>query len=65
MATYPKNNNPVCPYSGNDCNSQDMDGYTDCRNCPDYGNGVRATGAMPGLEAILKDIKSLLKTKKS
>ena len=53
------NGNPICPYTRNNCNSQDMDGYTDCRNCPDYGNGVRATGATPILGSIIEFFKSL------
>jgi len=52
--TYPINGNPICPFTRKDCNIQDMDGYTDCSNCADYGNGVRATGNMPLLGSFLR-----------
>lgn len=59
--TYPINGNPICPYSRNECNNQDMDGYTDCSNCSDYCNGVRATGEMPFLNWLSTKIKNYFK----
>lgn len=53
------NSNPICPYTRNDCNNQDMNGYTDCSNCPGYGNEVRATGATPILGSVIEFFKSL------
>ena len=58
--TYPINGNPICPFIRRDCNIQDMDGYTDCSNCTDYGNGGRATGSMPLLGKLFKIIKNIL-----
>ena len=55
--TYPIRGNPICPYSKKDCNIQDMDGYTDCSNCPNYGNGTRATGELPILGWIIERLK--------
>lgn len=49
--------NPICPYTKKDCNGQDLDGYTDCKDCSNYGNGVRATGGMPGLEWLINIFK--------
>ena len=57
--TYPKNGNPICPYTKKDCTLQDMDGYTNCSNCSDYGNGVRATGDMPISGWLITMIKKL------
>lgn len=56
--TY-SNRNPICPYSKKDCSFQDMDGYTNCSNCSSYGNGVRATGALPILGWIITKLKNL------
>ena len=42
--SYSTNGNPICPFSKRDCNIQDMDGYTDCTNCSEYGNGASSTG---------------------
>lgn len=55
------NKNPICPYTRKDCEKQDLDGHTNCKGCPDYGNGVRATGAMPCLEWLVNGIKKLFK----
>ena len=57
--TYPKNGNPICPYSKKDCNLQDMDNYTNCSECSEYGNGARATGEMQILNWFIKIIKKL------
>jgi len=57
---YPLNGSPICPMDREICNSQDMDGYTECGSCQRYCNGVRKTGGMPGLELIYKSIKTLI-----
>ena len=59
--TYPKNGNPICLYDKQNCNEQDMDGYTDCTNCSRYGNGVKATGGMPVLEQLYNFFKRIFK----
>lgn len=61
MKIYPKNGNPICPYSREDCVHQDMDGYTDCTHCQHYCNGVKATGGMPIVMTIYKKICSFFK----
>lgn len=55
-----KSTNPICPADLIEC-TPDMDGCLDCSKCPRYCNGVRATGAMSGLEWIYNWIKKLLK----
>lgn len=55
-----KTHNPICPFDKQEC-APDMDGYLDCSKCPRYCNGVRATGAMPGLEWIYNSIKKLFR----
>lgn len=66
----PKNeargNNPICPFDLMDCSPNlmgfsEMDGYLNCSDCPRYCNGVRATGAMPNLEAAVKAVKNVSK----
>lgn len=45
-----------CPYDNKGCDGVDTSGMTkiDCKNCYRYNNGVRATGATPVLEWILR-----------
>ena len=53
-----------CPYNEFSCvhiNTCGMSVDKPCAECDHYHNGVRATGAMPGLEAVYKGIKSLFK----
>jgi len=52
-----KEKNPKCPYSKNDC--IDVTDDMDCKVCHEYGNGVRATGAMPILSWILNLVNRL------
>jgi len=51
-----QNNNPICPYTKNECISFITDNLN-CKMCSEYGNGVRATGATPFLGWILKKLK--------
>lgn len=59
--TYPKNGNPICPYSKKECYNQDLDGYTDCNNCSSYGNGVYATGSSHTLHFIVEYFRKIIK----
>jgi len=60
---YPPNGNPICPMDSKVCDSQDMDCYTDCSNCPRWCNGVRETGGMPLLNEIYQYFKKSWKRK--
>jgi len=51
--------NPICPHDLQDCNHFDIDGHLDCKACPRYADGVRATGAMPGAELTYNFFKGL------
>ena len=51
---YHSDQNPICPYTKQHCDRQDLDGYTNCQQCANYGNGVRATGAMTLADDIQK-----------
>ena len=54
----------ICKYTGQPCPYIDTSGMTQektCGQCSESGNETRATGAMPGLEWIYKQIKKLIK----
>lgn len=53
-----------CPYNEFSCvhiNTCGMDAERSCSECDQRFHGVRATGAMPGLEAVYDGIKKLIK----
>lgn len=59
-----KNNNPICPDDLQECNGfsdMHLGGKVNCYDCPRHHHGVRATGAMPGLEQMYNAIKKLIK----
>ncbi len=60
---YHSDQNPICPYTKQHCDRQDLDGYTNCQQCANYGNGVRATGAMTLADDIQKCFSAFNKTR--
>lgn len=58
LKTKPKDSNsPICPYDLMECTAFDsLECKADCATCPRYGNGVRATGAMPMLESVFQHL---------
>lgn len=53
-----------CPYNEFSCvhvNTCGMSVDKACSECEHYHNGVRATSAMPGLEAVYHGVKKLIK----
>jgi len=45
----------ICPYSGLDCsemNSLELKQNLDCKNCKNFDDGIRATGAIPDLSFL-------------
>jgi hypothetical protein len=51
----------ICVYDDMACTGVDTSGMDKipCEDCPHFHNGVRKTGAMPGLEWFYNQIKKL------
>jgi len=57
-----------CPYNDFSClyiSTCGMSAEKSCTECEQRRDGVRATGAMPGLEAIYHGVKKLIKRKQN